>query len=123
MQNQPAVQEPSSGHSKAGPIVLLALGGVGIAVGSVFGVVALNTNSSLQNDCGSNKVCPASSQNDINALPTQELISTIGFGVGVVAVAGGAVWWMLSGTKEEPRPRTGVTPLLGPGLLGVGGRF
>jgi hypothetical protein len=118
------------GSSKVLPIVLLAAGGVGIAVGSVFGVMALGTKSSLDSACTS-KVCPGSSQSDINSLGTQSTISTIGFGVGIVGVALGVYFLVASGGSSEAQPAAASTlapglqvhPWLGLGSAGLGGTF
>ena len=125
---QPAAPE-STGHSKTLPIVLLAVGGAGLVVGTTFGVLALGTKSSLDGACV-NKVCPASSQSNINSLGTQATVSTIGFGVGVVAAALGVYFLVRSG-GDESRPAAAATsspalrvePWVGLGSAGLGGTF
>jgi hypothetical protein len=121
----------SAGHSKTLPIVLFSVGGAGIVVGSVFGVLALNTKSSLDGACV-NKVCPASSQSNINSLSTQATVSTIGFGVGVVAAALGVYFLVTSGASGsgDAKPATAsaspglwLQPWVGLGSAGVGGTF
>jgi hypothetical protein len=121
----------SAGHSKTLPIVLFSVGGAGIVVGSVFGVLALSTKSSLDGACV-NKVCPASSQSNINSLSTQATVSTIGFGVGVVAAALGVYFLVTSGASGsgDAKPATAsaspglwLQPWVGLGSAGVGGTF
>jgi hypothetical protein len=121
----------SAGRSNTLPIVLFSVGGAGIVVGSVFGVLALNTKSSLDGACV-NKVCPASSQSNINSLSTQATVSTIGFGVGVVAAALGVYFLVTSGgsSSGDAKPATAsaspalsLQPWVGLGSAGLGGTF
>jgi hypothetical protein len=127
---QPAAQSPAHGGSKTLPIVLLAVGGAGIVVGSGFGVLALGTKSSLDGAC-SNKVCPSSQQSNINSLGTQATISTIGFGVGVVAAALGVYFLVTSGSSSDSAPPATAAPAaalelhpwVGLGSAGFGGTF
>ncbi len=118
----------SSGPSRGLAYVALGVGGVGLAVGTIFGVLALGTKSTLDDHCV-NKLCPSSSQSDIDALSTKSTVSTIAFAVGIVGVAAGTVLLVLSHKSDAPsaaarepeRPR--ITPWLGVGTAGVGGTF
>jgi len=93
-----------------------------------MGGLALGTKSTLDSHCVG-KTCPASEQSDINALSTQATISTVGFGVGIVGVAVGAILLVVSRGHDEaaaaklepPRPR--VSPWIGLGTAGLGGTF
>lgn len=116
---------PSGGLSPAFGYVALGVGGVGLAAGTVFGILALSTKSTLDSDC-TNKVCQASSQSNINALSTQATLSTVGFAVGIVGVAAGVILLVVSHKTEsallEPKGPH-VSPWLGVGTAGVGGTF
>ncbi len=104
------------------------MGGVGLVIGSVFGILALGTKSTLDSHCV-NKTCPASEQSDIDSLSTKSTVSTVGFGVGIVGVAVGAILLGVSHSHEgaaaaklePPRPR--VSPWIGLGSAGLGGTF
>jgi len=107
---------------------VLGIGVAGIAVGTVFGVIALGNKSSLNNDCPAGKnACPASEASTVSSLNsslnTNAAISTIGLGVGVVGVAlGGYLFFSASSSA----PKTGaidVHPWLGPGSAGLNGTF
>jgi hypothetical protein len=103
--------------------VALGAGGVGVAVGSVFGVLALSTKSTLDSHC-TNKLCPPGEQSDIDALHLDSILSTVGFGVGVVGLAVGT--YLLVGTGEGSRPATGsasIRPWIGPASAGLTGVF
>jgi len=96
--------------------------------------MALGTKSSLDKACTS-KVCPDSSQSDINALGTRATISTIGFGVGIVGAALGVYFLVTSGgggsesgaaaslPRSAPARRLEVQPWIGLGSAGLEGTF
>jgi hypothetical protein len=105
--------------------VALGVGGAGIAVGSIFGVLALGTKSTLDGACP-NKSCPQSSKNDIDSLSTQAWVSNIGFAVGVVGVLTGVILLVTAhhGEKREAtRAHAHVWPWVGLGAAGLGGSF
>lgn len=123
----PPGNDEGGGSSKVGPIVLLAAGGAGIIVGSIFGGLALGKKSSLDSACHPKSDCPASSQSDIDALGTNATIATVGFVVGGVAAAAGGVW-LLVGGKSKPSTTASaghvvVHPWVGPTSAGVSGAF
>jgi hypothetical protein len=123
----PPPEASSSGHSKVLPVVLLAVGGAGLVVGGAFGVLALGTKSTLDGACV-NKTCPSSQQSNINSLGTQATVSSVGFGVGVVAAALGAYFLFTSGGSSDskaaaPASALEVKPWVGLGSAGLGGTF
>jgi hypothetical protein len=105
--------------------VLLGAGAAGIAVGSVFGALALGTKSTLDTRCPTKTSCPATEKNDIDTLGSQSWISNIGFAVGVAGAATGVVLLLVShGGGEKPAARgTHVAPWVGLGGAGLGGTF
>jgi hypothetical protein len=122
---------PASSSPNRGPAyVVLGIGVVGVAVGTVFGVIALGNKSSLNSDCPAGKnACPASESSTVSSLNsslnTNAAISTIGLGVGVVGVALGG-YLFLSASSSSDAPKTGaidVHPWLGPGSAGLNGTF
>jgi hypothetical protein len=127
----PASPAPASGGGggKGLAIGSLVVGGVGLVVGSVFGVMALSTKSSLDSACHTKSTCPSSSQSDINSLSSNATVSTIGFGVGIVGVALGAILLATShgsDSQAAPSPAAAaprVTPWVGFGAAGLEGSF
>lgn len=122
---------PAPASPNRGPAyVVLGIGVVGVAVGTIFGVVALGNKSSLNSDCPAGKnACPVSDASTVSSLNsslnTNAAISTIGLGVGVVGVALGG-YLFLSASSSSDAPKTGaidVHPWLGPGSAGVNGTF
>ena len=120
---------PSTSPNRVPAFIAFGVGGAALIVGSVSGIMALGTKSSLDNACAS-KICPPSSQSDIDALSTRATVSTIGFVAGVGLVALGAVLFATARGGEAraaadaaPPPSARMKPWLGIGSAGVGGTF
>ena len=117
----------SGGGNKGLAIGSLVVGGVGVVVGSVFGVLALGSKSSLDSACPTKTTCPSSSQGTISSLGTNATVSTVGFGIGIVGVVVGAILLATShGSDAQPAPGTSsarLTPWLGLGAAGLEGTF
>ena len=78
-------------------------GGVGLALGSVMGALALNKHASIK-DSGvcSGSQCPAAAQSDVNRLNLFRTVSTVGFiAGGALAVTG--VVLVLTAPSSEPQ--------------------
>jgi hypothetical protein len=120
---QPPPPATSSAPNRAPAFVSFGIGAAGLVFGSVFGALALSDKSRLDSAC-TDKVCPPSSQSDIDAMHRDSLLSTIGIGVGVVGAALGTIF-LVSGHGDEG-PKSGgidVRPWFGVGSAGVGGTF
>lgn len=123
---------PERGHSLVGPI-LLGAGGVAIAAGSVLGIVAWKKKSNLDESCP-NKQCSASEDSDLAAARRYADISSVSFGIGLVAIVTGGVL-VLTGHSETarasagrsltelPKPREGIRVELGLGGARLSSRF
>jgi hypothetical protein len=102
------------------------VGVVGIGVGTVFGIMALNSTAAVE-DCKKN-ICPDTSRNrraKEDAL-FQGNVSTIAFIAGGVGIAAGATMLVLQLTSSKPPPpkTTGfIQPYVGAGQAGVFGAF
>lgn len=121
--------EGSSGGSTQKTLgwAALGVGAAGVVVGGIFGVLAIGAHGDLADAC-QNGTCPANKDSDISSYHTKGLVSTIGFIVGGVGLAGGAVL-LLTAPKGHAEARVGqgtgtfVSPYLGPGSAGVVGKF
>jgi len=106
--------------------VFTGVGVAGIVVGTVFGISAINDKSSLDKNCSAQKLCPASSQSDVDAYGRNGAISTVGFGVGVVGLVFAAYFYLHARAGEQgdaPPSQARTTPWIGPGPLGLSGTF
>jgi PEGA domain len=113
---------PRESPSYTGAIVVGTIGVAGVAAGAIFGVLTVNDRSSLNSACTSAKVCPPSSQSDINAYSRDGTISGVAFGVGAVGLIAGGYLYFHARAKEPPA-QASITPWIGPGAGGLSGTF
>jgi tetratricopeptide (TPR) repeat protein len=122
-QTAPPVVTNVSGSSFVPAIAAFGVGAVGLALGSVMGGLELGKVKELEKLCP-NKACPAEAQPDLDKANELASISTVGFVVGGVGVAAGVV--LLVVRKKAPvNSSAGVlaVPWVGPGMVGVAGKF
>lgn len=109
--------------------VALGVGGAGLVFGAVTGVLALGKHGDLADKCPDSK-CPNDVSGDVDSYKTMGTLSTVGFVVGAVGVAAGAVLWFTA--PKESAAATGSAsstkavswhPYVGVGGGGVAGRF
>jgi hypothetical protein len=101
--------------------IALGVGGVGVAVGSIFGGLALGARGSLVDACNANQACPPSAQPTYDRAVAFSTVSTIGFIGGGVGVAAALVLLVVAPTKSVQS--AAIMPILGPGAVGLSGRF
>jgi hypothetical protein len=99
------------------------LGVVGLAVGSVFGVLTLSAVSQQKTDCASASSCASHSAalSDHSSASTDAAISTTAFIAGGALLAGGAALFFMARAPRETGTAAGVTvaPSLAPGSGGL----
>jgi hypothetical protein len=104
-------------------IVAFGVGAAGLVFGGVTGLVAMGKHSDLEKECTDAK-CPSTAQSDVDSFHTMATLSTIGFIVGGVGAAAGAVLWF-AGPKKEVQVTSSrrATPSLEwhPYFAGTGG--
>jgi hypothetical protein len=71
------------------------LGVAGVATGTVFGVLAMENRSTLDERCP-NDVCPEDARSEHDALKRNGIISTVGFAVGGLGLGLGLVFAVTS---------------------------
>jgi hypothetical protein len=117
----------SSGGSSRKTIgwVVVGVGAASLVAGSVFGVLAASDWSSAKSACP-NAVCP--NPNDVSrgsTVNTEAILSDVFIGVGIAAVAAGAIVVLTAPKSPPPRAATTavqVVPLLGAGNVGLSAR-
>lgn len=114
----PRVEKSSSLQTTLG-IVSLGVGAAGLGVGIGMALAARATKNELSSTCVNN-VCAESQRTLYDHGKTQADIATAGFIVGGAGVAAGIVL-LLTAPKHEKSAR--LVPLVGPGSVGVAGRF
>ncbi len=110
--------------------VALILGGAGLvvtAVGAGFGLHAYRewTASREPSECDATNICSTSGLAHIASARTSATRSTWLLGAGGGLVVAAAVVWLTAPSREQPRTRTVVAPVLDPSAPGVmvSGRF
>lgn len=135
-QEPPKDQPPPSTHGGGSPnrtyaLVAFGVGGAGLIVGAVTGFIAMGKHSDLEGKCPDGK-CPADAQGDVDSYKSMGTISTVGFIVGGIGVAAGAVLWFTAPKEAAAKAANfatvktkGVTmtPYVGGTEAGITGRF
>jgi hypothetical protein len=128
---------PIHGTGISRETIALAVGGagiVGLAVGSVFGLIASQNWTASQKECHSPATppnCPAHEQavTDQRSTVTNGAISTVGFIAGGALLAGGIALWLTAPSESKASGPSAVTihvaPRIGQGTtaLAVTGEF
>ncbi len=123
-----AEDEPEKGSSSSTQKTLgwisIGVGVVGLGVGTYMGLKARSTRSELDDRCGGN-ACSEADRELYDDGKQQADISTVGFIVGGAGIGLGTVLLLTagSGSDDAKAERAGVQPVIGPGQLGVRGRF
>ena len=106
-------------HNQTYALVAFGVGGAGLVFGAVTGLIALGKHSDLEDQCPGGR-CPPTVKEDLDSYKTMGTLSTVGFIVGGVGAAAGAVLWLTA-----PKERTAMTwsPYVGATGGGVAGRF
>ena len=96
------------------------VGAAGLALGIMAGLEATSANSTLQGECNEKtRMCDPQYSGDIDSFHTWRTASTIGYVVGALGIAGGAVLWMTAPKAQTTAARV----WFGPASAGVGGTF
>ena len=117
--NPPATGGGGSWNKTAGYVA----GGVGAAAlieGIVTGVIAVGKHSDLSKSCTNG--CPPSESSALSSYHTVGALSTVGFVVGAIGLAGGAVL-IFTAPKEPQASGMRVVPYIGFGSAGAVGTF
>ncbi len=105
----PAREEPS----RAGPAILLGVGGAALVAGVVTAILANEQYGSLEAQCPGG-ACSAEQAGDIDTLTALTVSTDVLFGVALVAAAAGVLWWVLDdGGEVEASAACGPTGCVG----------
>jgi len=105
-------------------IVALGAGGASLVVGAGTGGAAIAKRASTVTLCPLGPArCPASAQSGIDAYDRLGAASTATFVLGGALAATGVILVVTSRRGGKPAAGAWIAPVLGPGVLGVQGRF
>jgi hypothetical protein len=125
-------QEPKPAEATSAsplPWIALGVGGAGLAVGAVTGVIALGKYADLSDACPSGTCNPQSDEegarleDELSEYHTLGTVSGVGFAVGAVGIGTGIVLLLTSPRTESPPSAARITPLIGPGFIGIRGKL
>jgi hypothetical protein len=118
----PAAPATVTKRDRTWAIVAFGVGGAGLVFGGITGAMAMGKHGDLDKQCADGK-CPNNLQSDVDSFHTLATLSTVGFIVGGVGVAAGAVLWFAGPKKEVPATtaRASTTLEWHPYFAGTGG--
>lgn len=121
---EPAEEEADGGGTLLPAAIAWGVGGVGIGLGTVFGIFAFDEAEKAREGCVEN-VCPASSIPALDASRNNGTASTVFFAIGGAGIATGVVLAIVYGGGDEPpaKEAAGIRPWIGGSEIGVEGRF
>jgi hypothetical protein len=101
--------------------VAFGVGGAGLAVGVIAGLVADGKHSTLQGECNNTTdTCAPKYSGDLDGFHAARTWSTVGYVVGALGAAGGAVLWL---TTPQTSRSTTARVWIGPASAVVAGEF
>jgi hypothetical protein len=123
----PAAQAGVGGEASGAPLrtyayVAFGVGAVGLLVGGITGGLALGKHGTLNDECKDGVCRSSSAKSDLDSFHTMTSVSTVGFILGGVGVAAGAVLFFVSPSTSSTKSAW-ITPTIGPGSIGAVGRF
>ena len=101
---------PPPSRRKTAALVAGGVGVVGLGVGAVAGVIAWNRKGTIDEECAGG-LCSQRGLGAVDATRSAARVSDIGFVVGAVGVAAGAVLWLTApgpaalASAPAPRPK------------------
>jgi hypothetical protein len=109
-----------------GPTILawaaFGAGGAGLVLGITAGLMAGGKHSTLQGECNNAAgTCAPQYAGDLDAFHTWRTVSTIGYVVGALGVAGGGALWFMA--PKATSSAVTAHMWLGPASAGIAGRF
>jgi hypothetical protein len=117
---EPASPVETSAGSKIPAAIAFGVGGAGVALGTIFGVMAMSDKSAAEAYCKDDQ-CTRKAQPSIDSSLTNGNVSTVAFIVGGVGLGLGAVLLLTVGSKKTEQAR--LVPWIGAGEIGLRGQF
>lgn len=126
--DDPGGEEGGGGEISYPPFILMGAGVLVMGIGGITGGLALGKAGELKDACPQNP-CPTENESLADDANTMATVSTVSFIVGGLATAAGVGWliWDLTAAPadEEEADALGlrIRPYMGPGAVGLHGRF
>ncbi|AKU96220.1 hypothetical protein AKJ09_02884 [Labilithrix luteola] len=113
---------PVATPSRAAAWTSLAIGGTGLAVGTVSGLLALGLAGKVRDNCPNHECTSSEDVERASTGKTLTVVSTLGFGVGVVGVGLATYLFLRHGAATKPaftQGWTDVSPMVSAGTAGI----
>jgi hypothetical protein len=120
--DEPVAARAAGGGLPTYAWVGFGVAGVGVAVGTVTGLMSLGAASDAKKLCTGNACLPAA-QSKIDSSITFANISNVGFAAGIVGAAIGVVGWLTHRSPEAAPPHARIEPWVGRDGGGLRGTF
>jgi hypothetical protein len=95
----------------------IGVGSAGLVFGGITGFIAMGNKNDLDDTCLDRK-CGPDQHSDVDSYDRQRLLSSLGFGIGLVGMAAG-----ITLLATAPAERPGVAARVHPGGVSLGGSF
>ncbi len=121
-------EEASSGGTMVPAGIAYGVGGAGLAVGAAFGILAFQKTDEVEELCGGT-TCPQEYADEVAAAQDYGTASTVAFAIGGLGVVAGLILTFTVGMddgpseSEEEKKGARVTPVVGPGFVGLTGVY
>jgi hypothetical protein len=112
---------PTSGRSEILKIAYagFGFGAAGLITGAITGAVTLARTSAIRDTCTADR-CGKDQEAAISSATTLANVSNVGFAVGALGVGVGAFALIVARSRApDTRAAAAVTPILGPGVVGL----
>jgi hypothetical protein len=98
--------------------------GAGLVLGAITGIVTIANTHSIEERCNEDGVCPPEERQNIKDAKIAANMANVSFGVAIAGATVGIIGLFL-GPDESPEltEESSLSPMVGPGFLGVRGRF
>ncbi len=107
----PVADQGTGDTQRVAAIIVGGVGLVGLAVGTVFGISARSTYEDSDAHCTDDNVCFDEGLELRNDAKKKAAFATVGFGVGIAGLAGGAILWFAAPSAEQQAARGNSTRL------------
>lgn len=114
--------EKGGGGNMIPAVIAFGVGGAGVALGTIFGIVAFSKTSAIEEACGG-KICPPAAESDIAAAQAYGNVSTAMFVIGGAGVATGVILAFTVGSgsgSDEPEKKDEAALTVEPYFTGMG---
>jgi len=114
----------TAAEGEISPLVYAGFGvaGLGLIIGSITGGISLDQQSTLKEECPDD-ICPPEKEDEVNTALAIGHVSTASFVIAGVGAAVGVVGLFIGGGDAAETETAALQPLVGPGYLGLTGKF